>query len=417
MLINRDEYIRLALNFRDTDLVKVVTGVRRCGKSCLFSLVQKKIENENVKNRGFITINLEEKGLKITSSNDLYNYIKSNLSNKGKTYLFIDEIQRTEGWHDVINSIRVEFNVDIYLTGSNAFLLSSELSTYLSGRYVEIKMLPLSFSEYCNFLGLKFKKDSTIATNSNARPVIFDDCFKTFLKFGGMPALARDNINQEMHKQYFSALYEAVIQRDIIGHERHASQHRISDQELLRMLCEYLADTVGNLSAVTKIANTLTSAGRKISHVTVSSYIKALVDAYIVYPCKRFDVHGKELLKTTPKNYLVDLGLISYLNNYRSQNVGFTFENAVYLQLMFKGWSVHVGKLYDKEIDFIALKDGEVMYVQVAEEMFMQSTRDRELSPLKSIKDNHKKIVVVRQGEYEHDVDGIEILKPKDFFL
>ena len=339
------------------------------------------------------------------------------MSNKGKTYLFIDEIQRIEGWHDVINSIRVEFNVDIYLTGSNAFLLSSELSTYLSGRYVEIKMLPLSFSEYCNFLGLEFEKDSTIATNSNDRPVVFDDCFKTYLKLGGMPALAMENMNQEMHKQYFSALYEAVIQRDIIGHERHASQHRISDQELLRMLCEYLADTVGNLSAVTKIANTLTSAGRKISHVTVSSYIKALVDAYIVYPCKRFDVHGKELLKTTPKNYLVDLGLISYLNNYRSQNIGFTFENAVYLQLMFKGWSVHVGKLYDKEIDFVALKDGEVMYVQVADEMFMQSTRDRELSPLKSIKDNHKKIVVVRQGEYEHDVDGIEILKPKDFFL
>lgn len=347
---------------------------------------------------------------------DLYRYIKERLSGEGRTHVFIDEIQRIEGWHDVVNSMRVEFDVDLYVTGSNAFLLSSELSTYLSGRYVEIKMLPLAFSEWCTFCGISFTRKSSAALDADGRVVLFDDAFRRYLDYGGMPALASLSLAQDAHKLYMEGVYEAVIQRDILNRERNASQRRISDPDLLRTVCEYLADTVGNPTAATKIANTLTSAGHKTTHATVTSYIKALADAYIVYPCRRYDIHGKALLKTQPKYYLVDTGLGRFLGGYRRDNIGFAFENAVFLQLLFDGWSVHVGKLYQKEVDFVAIKDGRVLYVQVADEMFSESTRERELFPLKAIRDNHEKIVVVRQGSYERDVDGIKIVSARDFF-
>ena len=417
MLIEREKYIERAMLFRDTDLVKVVTGVRRCGKSSLLALVRNRIESEKVAGRGFISLNLEQRGLGIKTDDDLYRYIKERLSGEGRTYIFLDEIQRIEGWHDVVNSIRVEFDVDLYVTGSNAFLLSSELSTYLSGRYVEIKMLPLAFSEWCKFCGISFTQESSAALDANGHVVLFDDAFRRYLEYGGMPALASLSLAQDAHKLYMEGVYEAVIQRDILNRERNASQRRISDPDLLRVICEYLADTVGNPAAATKIANTLTSAGRKTTHATVASYIKALADAYIVYPCKRYNIHGKALLKTQPKYYLVDTGLGQFLDGYRRGNVGFAFENAVYLQLLFDGWSVHVGKLHQKEVDFVATKDGRVMYVQVTDEMFAESTRERELSPLKAIRDNYEKIVVARQGSYERDVDGIRIVSAKDFFV
>lgn len=417
MLINREAYIKRATLFRDTDLVKVVTGVRRCGKSSLLSLVRQRIESEGIAGRSFVSVNLEQRGLGINSDDDLYEYVKSRLSKEGRTYVFIDEVQRIEGWHDVVNSLRVEFDVDLYVTGSNAFLLSSELSTYLSGRYVEIKVLPLAFSEWCDFCGFAFPPGSTGTIDRSGKVVVFDDVFERYLGFGGMPALANPSIGQEAHSQYMDGVYEAVIRRDVLNRERNASKRLISDPDLLRTICEYLADTVGNQTAVTKVANTLTSAGCKTTHSTVASYIKALEDAYIVYPCRRYDIHGKSILKTQPKYYLVDTGLGRFLGGYRRMNWGFVFENAVFLQLLFKGWNVHVGKLYQKEVDFVATKDGRVLYVQATDEMFSESTRERELAPLRSIMDNHDKMVVVRQGSYEKDVDGIKIVGARDFFL
>ena len=417
MLVDRETYVKRAMLFRDTDLVKVVTGIRRCGKSSLLALVKSRIEAENVSGRGFISINLEQRGLGIKTDDDLYKYIKAHLSHEGRTYVFIDEIQRIEGWHDIINSIRVEFDVDLYVTGSNAFLLSSELSTYLSGRYVEIKMLPLAFSEWCDFCGVSFQAKSSAALDSNGNILLFDDLFRRYLDYGGMPALANLSIGQEAHQQYMEGVYEAVIQRDILNRERNASLRRISDPDLLESICAYIADTVGSPTAVTKVANTLTSAGRKTTHATVSAYMKALEDAYIVYPCRRFDIHGKAILKTQPKHYLVDTGLGQFLGEYRHANIGFAFENAVFLQLLFEGWSVHVGKLYQSEVDFVATKDGRVLYVQVTDEMFAESTRNRELAPLRAIKDNYEKIIVVRQGSYGKDVDGIKIVRARDFFL
>lgn len=203
----------------------------------------------------------------------------------------------------------------------------------------------------------------------------------------------------------------------MLNRERNASARRISDPDLLKTICSYLADTVGNPVAATKVANTLTSAGRKTTHVTVSSYMKALEDAYIAYPCQRYDIHGKAILKTQPKRYLVHTGLANFLGGYRFSNTGFAFENAVFLQLLYEGHSVHVGKIYQKEVDFVASKDSRIVYVQVTDEMLSESTRGRELAPLRSIRDNHEKIVVVRQGSYERDVDGIRIVRARDFFL
>ncbi len=417
MLVNRETYVERAMLFRDTDLVKVVTGVRRCGKSSLLELVRGRIEAEGVPGRAFVSVNLESRETGISSDDDLYAYVKGRLSAHGRTYVFIDEVQRIEGWHDVVNAMRVDFDCDLYVTGSNAFLLSSELSTYLSGRYVEVKMLPLAFSEYCDFLGLAFREGSSAALDAEGNVVAFDDAFERFLRYGGMPAIASAATTQQAHEQYLSGLYEAVIQRDVLNRERHASERAISDPQLLRTILEYLADTVGNPASVTKMASALTSAGSKTTHATVSSYMRALVDAYIAYPCSRYDIHGRAILKTMPKYYLVDTGLITYLGGYRGGNAGFAFENAVYLQLLYEGWSVHVGKLYGREVDFVATRDGRVLYAQATDEMFASETKERELAPLRSMRDNYEKVVVVRQGTYEADVDGIRIVPARDFFL
>lgn len=409
------KYLNEVLMFRDTDLVKVITGIRRCGKSSLLALVRQHIEGENVEERSFVSVNLEVRSYGIKTDDDLYAYIKERISNTGRTYIFIDEVQRVQGWHDVVNSLRVEADCDIYLTGSNAYLLSSELSTYLSGRFVEIRMLPLVFSEYLDFCGISFGPDSTVTTDSDGSVVGFNDVFRRYLDYGGMPAIASLSTRQVEHSHYLEGLYNTVIVRDIM--ERNRDQRKITDPDLLMAICEYLADTVGRQASSSKIAGALTHAGRKTTHGTVAAYIKALEDAFVTYPCKRYDIRGKAILKTLPKYYMVDTGLRQYLNGYRGTDVGFVFENAVYLQLLFEGWAVHVGKLYQEEVDFVAAKDGRTLYIQATDIMEDETTRARELAPLRSIDDNYEKMIVVRQGDHREDVSGIHIVRARDFFL
>ena len=416
-LVNRRTYLERALLFRDTDLIKVITGVRRCGKSSLLSLIRKAIEAENVAGRAFASINLESKTCSIGTEDDLYEYFEDKISPNGRTYIFIDEPQRIEGWQTAVNAMRVDFDCDIYLTGSNAYLLSSELSTYLSGRYVEIKMLPLAMSEYLTFCELSFSADSSAAISPNGQVVLFDDLFERYLIYGGMPAIASLSTDQAIHSAYMSSLYDAVATRDVINRERAQNQSKVTDAALLRKIVSFLGDNIGNQASMKSIADTLTSAGSKTTNKTVSSYVEALNEAYLFYKVSRYDLHGKELLRTNPKQYIVDLGLRSFLNGYRSSDMGRLFENAVYLQLLYEGWQVHVGKIYNKEVDFIAVKDGRTVYIQVTDEMFSESTRARELAPLRSIRDAYEKIVVVRQGRYETDVDGIKIVQAKDFLL
>ena len=416
-LITRQKYLDEALLFRDTDLIKVVTGVRRCGKSCLLDLVREKIAFEEGSRCECITLNLESKTISVNTENGLYNYVRDRLAEEGRTYIFLDEPQRIKGWQNAVNAMRVDFDCDIYLTGSNAFLLSSELSTYLSGRYVEISMFPLVFAEYCDFCNIQFERKSDVAIGPDGNPVLFSDLFNRYLRFGGMPALASLDTNQQQHSLYLSGVYEAIATRDILNRPRPLGQSKVTDPILLERITNFLADNIGNALSANRIANTLTSSGSKTTNKTVESYVKALNDAYLFYRTHRFDIHGKDLLKSSPKEYIVDLGFRFYLSGYRVTDIGRAFENAVYLQLRYDGWQVHVGKLYGKEIDFIAVKDGRTLYLQVADEMFSEDTRAREIAPLVSIKDAHRKAVVVRQGDYDSDINGVPVVPARQFFL
>lgn len=326
-LINRQAYLDRILMFRDTDLIKVVTGVRRCGKSSLLALARDKIMSEGAEGCDFAFLNLESKECPVATENELYGYFRDRMSPKGKTYVFLDEPQRIEGWQSAVNALRVDFDCDIYLTGSNAYLLSSELSTYLSGRYVEINTLPLVMSEYLDFCGLDFE-ESPAAIGPSGQVILFDDVLERYLEYGGMPAIASLATTQEMHSVYFSGLYDAVATRDILNRKRNRGQSKAVDAALLKRITSFLADNIGNKLSMKSIADTLTSAGTKTTNKTVDSYVTALNEAYLFYKADRYDLHGKAILRTNPKQYIVDLGLRSYLEGYRSTDIGRAFENA-----------------------------------------------------------------------------------------
>lgn len=416
-LKDRRLYLERALAFRDTDLVKVVTGVRRCGKSSLLGLVRREIERDASPGAVFLGLNLESKRCGVRTEDDLYGYFRDGASGTGRTYIFIDEPQRVEGWQAAVNAMRVDLDCDIYLTGSNAYLLSSELSTYLSGRYVEVKMLPLSFAEYLEFCGVPLGAGSPVAVGPDGEPLAFDSLLSRYLAYGGMPALASLSTTQELHSAYMSGLYDAVATRDILNRERSLGQSRVTDPSLLERITGFLGDNIGNQLSMKGVADTLSSAGSKTTNKTVDSYVRALNEAYLFYRADRYDLHGRGLLRTSPKQYIVDTGLRSYLAGYRATDLGRVFENAVFLQLLYKGWRVHVGKLYGKEVDFVAVKDGRTVYIQVTDEMYSDATRERELGPLRSIRASYEKAVVVRQGSYEADVDGIRIVGAQEFLL
>ena len=291
-LIQRPAYLERALMFRDTDLVKVVTGVRRCGKSSLLQLVRERIEGEGAPGRSFASLNLEDRESGVRTDGDLYEWCKSRMC-EGKTYLFLDEIQRVEGWHDVVNSLHVGFDCDIYLTGSNAFLLSGELATYLSGRYVEVKMLPLTFREYADFCGLRPAEGNSIMLREGGDPVLTDDLVMRYLRFGGMPAIASLATTQAQHEAYLSSLYETVVVRDILDRERNATERAIRNPDMLRLVCEFLADNVGNTMSANGRAGALSQTA-KVTDKTVAAYDKAfsVTDAMFEELVKLADAKG-----------------------------------------------------------------------------------------------------------------------------
>lgn len=416
-LIPRDKYLDEILAFKNTDLVKVVTGLRRCGKSSLLQLALNHLQENREKNDVFISINLEQLNLGIGTARELHNYCIAQASNDGKTYLFIDEVQRVDGWHDAVNSLRVSIDCDIYVTGSNAFLMSSDIATYLSGRYVEISVLPLVFKEYLSFCGMHTTKSKGILEDGNGERILSSEILERYLTYGGMPAIASLDTTRSMHQRYFASLYEAIVKRDVLQRGRGEKLQLVTDDRLLKTLCEYLSDNIGNITSPTRISNSLTDGGLKTTNKTVQAYIGALAGAFILYPCKRYDLHGKAILKTNEKYYLVDPGLRAYLDGYRGSDTGRLLENVVYLQLLYEGYSVHIGKLYNREVDFVANKDGKIVYVQVADNLYSKSTLERELSPLVSIKDNHEKWIIVGQGERSRNIDGIKIIPAIDFLL
>lgn len=424
-LKKRDHYLNKLIAFRDTEPVKVVTGIRRCGKSSLLKLMIQHLKETGIGDNQIIEINFESHEFKKMDADDFYAYVKNRVLPGKRMYLFFDELQRIDHWEDTVNSFRVDFNCDIYITGSNAYLLSSEYSTYLSGRCVEIKMLPLSFREFIDFHGFEIKEVPS-ALGGTKRVVFHADgdryelreIFDAYMRFGGMPGIADVGLDQEKAMVLLDGIYSTVIVRDILEREKRRGQKQITDPVLLRKIILFLADNIGSTVSISSIGNTLTNEGlledgkRKgtPSTHTVQAYINALMESYFFYDIKRFDIKGREYLRTLGKFYIVDMGLRNYLLGFRDRDSGHAIENVVYFELLRRGYDVAIGKVDNTEVDFIATKTDEKLYIQVTESMISEDVRRRELAPLQKIRDNYEKIVLSMDTGLDSSYDGIKSL-------
>lgn len=424
-LKKRDLYLNKLIAFRDTEPVKVVTGIRRCGKSSLLKLMAEYLKGTGVEEAQIIEMNFESHEFNKMSADEFYHYVKDRVIPEKRMYLFFDELQRITDWEDTVNSFRVDFNCDIYITGSNAYLLSSEYSTYLSGLCVEIKMLPLSFGEFLYFHDFEVKESRsalggmrTQVYDKNGERYELRDVFDAYMRFGGMPGIADVGLDQEKAMVLLDGIYSTVIVRDILEREKHRGQKRITDPVLLRKIVLFLADNIGSNISVSSIGNMLVNEGlledgkRKgaPSAHTVQAYVNALLESYFYYDIKRFDIKGKEYLRTLGKYYIVDIGLRNYLLGFRNRDSGHAIENVVYFELLRRGYDVAIGKLDNTEVDFIATKMDEKLYVQVTESMVSEEFRRRELAPLQKINDNYEKIVLSLDTGLDASYDGIKSL-------
>ena len=431
-LKRRDLYLKKLIGFQDSEPVKVITGIRRCGKSSLLKLMAAHLLETGVLPEQIVEMNFESYEFKDFSADDVYGFVKARVLPEQRMYLFFDEIQRIDAWEDAINAFRVDLNCDIYVTGSNAHLLSSEYSTYLSGRCVEIKMLPLSFREFLDFHG--FTVQNTPSAFGGTRRVILDqdgeryepkEAFDAYLRFGGMPGIADVGLDQEKALALLDGIYSTVVVRDILEREKRRGQKQITDPVLLRKIILFLADNIGSNISVSGIGNTLMNEGllegsrRKgaPSVHTVQAYVNALLESYFFYEIKRFDIKGREFLRTLGKFYIVDVGLRNYLLGYRNRDTGHAIENVVYFELLRRGYDVSVGKIDSSEVDFIATTAEEKLYVQVTESMQSEDVRKRELAPLQKIRDNYPKIVLSPDPGPESSFDGIKSLQLTDWLL
>ena len=431
-LKNRSLYLNRLIGFQDTELVKVITGIRRCGKSSLMKLMIQHLKENGIQENQFVVMNFESIQYRGMSSKDVYNYVAERVIPDKKMYIFLDEIQRIPEWQDAVNSFRVDFDTDTYLTGSNAYLLSSEISTYLAGRFVEIKMLPLSFREFLDFNDYSVTEYNSPAgilkrrvTDKAGQIYEMDDLLEAYLMFGGMPGLSEVGLEQDKVFAVLEGIYSTIVVRDILEREYRRGQKRITDADLLKKIIMLLADNIGNNVSLTSIANTLMNERLiedspkkgKPAVQTIQAYVSALLESYVFYEIRRFDIKGKEYLRTLGKYYISDLGLKNYLLGYRGADTGHAIENLVYFELKRRGYDVAVGKTGNREIDFIATKTREKKYIQVTERMEEESTKERELSPLRSIRDNHEKIVIQRYGPSGETEDGIKIINLCDYLL
>ena len=431
-LRKRTLYLEQLKAFRDTEMIKVITGIRRCGKSSLMKLMANELRASGVLDEQIIEINFESMRFSDMTAKDFYTYVMDRAVSGKRMYLFFDEVQRISGWENAVNSFRVDLDCDIYVTGSNAHLLSSELSTYLAGRYVEIKVLPLSFREFLDFHGYTVTERKS--PTGQMRKRILDaegesydpkELYQAYARFGGMPMLADVGLETDKVTAALDGVYSAVVVRDILEREKRKGQRTITDSLLLRKLMMFLADNIGNSVSATSIGNTLVSEGllengsrkAKPATQTIQAYIQALTESFIFYEIKRFDIKGKEYLKTLGKYYIVDIGLRNYLLGYRDGDSGHILENIIYFELLRRGYDVAIGKLDNKEVDFIATKTDEKKYIQVTESMNAPETRERELSPLRKIPDNYEKIVIAMECDLPQDQDGIKIVGAVDFLL
>ena len=372
-MITRYEYLEDLISFKDKNLIKVITGIRRCGKSTMFQIYEDYLKENGISDTQVISINLEEGEYReYRTAEQLYGYIAQRLLEEEKYYVFLDEVQQVEQFEKAVDWLYVKKNVDLYITGSNAFLLSGELATLLSGRYVEIKMLPLSFKEYI----------SVFPESTNTSELFMK--YLTDSSFPGTLELAR---KQDI-RMYLEGIYHTILLKDVV------TRKKISDSMMLQSVVEYMFDNIGNLCSSTKIANAMTSAGRKISVPTVESYLDALVNSYILYKVGRYDIKGKQYLSTGAKYYAADIGMRYYLLGTKTGDMGRILENIVYLELRRRGYEIYVGKLGDAEVDFIAVGAEGEEYYQVSQSVLNEETLKRELASLEAIKDHNPKYLL-----------------------
>ena len=386
--IARPDYLSKLIAFRDKQVIKVITGVRRCGKSTLMEIYEDHLRTLGVADEQIVAVNFEDYDFfTLRNPTALYAYLKERLHPNKMTYIFLDEVQRCEKFPEVVDSLTLKKNVDIYLTGSNATMLSSEIATLLSGRYVEIRMLPLSFSEYITATG---------ETDNLAR------AYRSYLETGSFPyALELADQPKEL-RDYLDAIYNTIVVKDI------TQRHQISDTMMLESITRFIFDNIGNPLSTKKIADTMTSAGRKIDVRTVEKYLSALMESFIIYQAKRYNIKGKQYLKTLEKYYVVDIGLRQLLLGTRAMDVGHILENVIYIELLRRGYDVYVGKIDDLEVDFVAMDPQGIIYYQVAATVRDENTLHRELAPLEKIADHYPRMILTLDGDPPADYNGIQ---------
>lgn len=395
-MIKRNTYLEKLKSFKDKKLIKVITGIRRCGKSTLLKIFQDYLLQNNIEENQIISINFENPDYEdLKDYKSLYKYIEKKLVPNKKNYVFLDEIQNVKDYQKAVDGLYIKENVDLYITGSNAYFLSGELATLLSGRYVEIEMLPLSFKEYLSALPEK--------TDLPAK-------YRDYLVKSSFP-YTLELEDEEQIRVYLAGIYNTVILKDVVARKN------ISDVNILESVVRYMFDNIGNITSGKKISDALTSAGRKISNHTVESYLSALTDSFILYKASRYDVKGKQYLQTNEKYYLVDIGLRYFLLGSKKADMGRILENIVYLELLRRGYEVYIGKVGTLEVDFVAVKNGDVEYYQVAQTVQQPETLERELKPLDSIKDHNPKYLLTLDVEPPTSHKGIKQIYALDWLL
>ena len=402
--IDRDNYLSILKNFKDQQIIKVISGIRRCGKSTLLEIYQDYLINNGVSKNQIISINFENADYEeLQDRKKLYEYIKNKLVKGKKTYIFLDEIQNVYEFEKTVDSLFINKEVDLYITGSNAYLLSSELATLLTGRYIEIKMLPLSFKEYIS----AFDTQTDISRK-----------FRDHLRYSSFPqAVELYKINPENINMFLDGIYNTILFKDVM------QRKGITDKNLLERITKYLYDNIGNRTSIKSIVNNIEGLEKNSSYNTISNYINALLDSYLIFRANRYDIKGKEYLKTQEKYYAIDIGLRYYMLGQNSgKDMGHILENVVYLELLRRGYKVYIGKLDELEVDFVAKKTDNTVYYQVALTTRSESDNenkilDRELTPLKKINDNYPKYILTLDDDLDADFDGIKKRNVLDWLL
>lgn len=397
-LIKRKEYLQQLINWRDKKVIKVITGVRRCGKSTLMDLYKSYLRQQGVADEQIISINFEDYDyIDLLEPRNFYAYVKERILSDGRmTYFFFDEIQNVKDFERVVDSLYIKPNVDIYITGSNAYMLSSELATLLSGRYIEIKMLPLSFKEYVEARGDEHELPRK---------------YRNYIETSSFPYVLDMKQDARVIREYLNGIYNTIVVKDI------TQRNKFPDTMMLESVLRFAYDNIGNILSTKKIADTMTSDGRKIDTKTVEKYLNALMESYMLYQCKRYNIKGKQYLKTLDKYYAVDMGMRKVLLGSKAMDAGHILENIVYLELLRRGYDVYIGKVDDLEVDFVSMDDKGMTYYQVSATVRDEKTLKRELASLQSINDHYPKILLTLDDDPEMEYAGIRKINALDWLL